>query len=113
MSENETKQERIEAEPDVLNIRYFAERMLKGVFENDIEFQQQTLFELAKLASVHNALYPVRVYGRIVDLWNLGTWELRNKEVSDDAARQTVFQVIGEIFGKYGLNGGYYEEDEP
>ena len=115
MSENkENVQEQTEpAVGELLDIRYFAERMLRGLYEHNDEQMQQTLFELARLVSVHHGVNPVHIYSMIVSLWNLGTAELRNKAVADEVARRTAFLVIGEIFGKYGLNGGYYEEDEP
>lgn len=104
--------EKEEAGQELLDVRYFAERMLRGLYEQDQKQMQDTLFELAKLAAIYNNIDVVRVYNRMVELWNLGTFELRKREVSDDDARQAAFRVIGEIFGKYRLNGGSYEADE-
>ena len=105
MSEEEIRQ-------DLLDIRYFAERMLKGIYDHDDKAQVDTLFQLAKLICVHYPLEPIHTLMSLISLWNGSTYELRSGNVPGDVARQTVFRIIGEIFGKYNLPDPGYEEDE-
>ena len=105
MSEEEIRQ-------DLMDIRYFAERMLRGLYEHDDKEQVETLFQLARLISEYYPLSPTHTLMSLISYWNSSTCELRNGSVTDDAARQTVFRIIGEIFGKYNLPDPGYEEDE-
>lgn len=97
---------------ELRDIRYFAERMLGAIHAGEAEEQENTLYDLAKLAGVMNKVSPVPVFYMMVSIWNSGTADLRVREVSDDEARQVVFRIIGEIFAKYGLPDPGYEEDE-
>ena len=101
-----------EIRQDLLDIRHFAERMLSGLYANDPRAQTETLHDLAKLIQVIYHLPVINVLPMLVSIWNGETLELRNRRPTDDEARQTVFRVIGEIFGKYGLPDPGYEEDE-
>lgn len=101
-----------EIRQDLLDIRHFAERMLSGLYANDPQAQTETLHDLAKLIQVIYHLPVINVLPMLVSIWNGETLELRNRRPTDDEARQTVFRVIGEIFGKYGLPDPGYEEDE-
>ena len=97
---------------ELRDIRYFAERMLAAINVGNAEEQENTLYDLAKLAGVTNSLNPVRIFYAIIDIWNISTADFRTRQVGDDEARQTVFRIIGEIFGKYGIPDPGYEEDE-
>lgn len=101
-----------EIRQDLLDIRYFAERMLRGLYNNDPRAQAGTLYELAKLVAITYHISAVPVCQTLLAIWNGSTIDLRNRTVSDDETRQTVFRIIGEIFGKYGLPDPGYEEDE-
>ena len=101
-----------EIKQDLLDIRYFAETMLGALFANDQQEQKNTLFKLAKLIEIMNRIDRIRVYINLVKLWNMDTMQYRNKSVTDDQARQTVFRFFGDIFAKYGLPDPGYEEDE-
>lgn len=95
-----------------LDIRYFSEKMLGALFENNPQEQNNTLYELAKLIGIIDRLDPVRVYMTLVSMWNSDTAVMRGVTVADDQARQTVFRFFGDIFAKYGLPDPGYEEDE-
>lgn len=101
-----------EIKQDLLGIRYFAERMLQGLYNNDQRAQADTMYELAKLVAITCHLSPVPIFQTLIAIWNGSTIDLRNRTVSGDETRQTVFRIIGEIFGKYGLPDPGYEEDE-
>ena len=101
-----------EIKQDLLDIRYFAERMLQGLYNNDQRAQADTMYELAKLVAITYQLSPVPIFQTLIAIWNGSTIDLRNRTVSGDETRQTVFRIIGEIFGKYGLPDPGYEEDE-
>lgn len=101
-----------EVKQELLDIRYFAERMLRGLNANDQEEQVHTLFELARLAAMHNNIDPVRVYMNLLSIWNGETARWRSGYIPLGEARPLVFRIFGEMFGKYGLNGGWYEGDE-
>ena len=101
-----------EIRQDLLDIRHFAERMLSGLYANNPQAQTETLYDLAKLIQATYHLPAINVLPMLVSIWNGETLELRGKNPTDDEARQTVFRVIGEIFGKYGLPDPGYEEDE-
>lgn len=105
MSEEEIRQ-------DLLDIRYFAERMLQGLYNNDQRAQADTMYELAKLVAITYHLSPVAIFQTLIAIWNGSTIDLRSRTVSGDETRQTVFRIIGEIFAKYGLPDPGYEEDE-
>lgn len=97
---------------ELRDIRYFAERMLAAINAGNAEEQENTLYDLAKLAGITNNLHPVQVFYMMISIWNSGTADFRTRQVSDDEARQVVFRIIGEIFGKYGIPDPGYEEDE-
>lgn len=101
-----------EVKQDVLDIRYFSEKMLAGLYANDPKAQSEVLYELARYVAVMYHMGPVGVFNFLVGTWNVATAGLRNKEVSGDETRQTVFRFFGEMFGKYGLPDPGYEEDE-
>lgn len=97
---------------DVMNVRYFAERMLRAMYADNRQDQEETLYELARLAAVRTRLSALHVFGMLVSIWNGETAMLRGEQMTAEAARMTVFRIIGEMFGKYGLPAGEYEEDE-
>lgn len=101
-----------EIRQDLLDIRYFSERMLAGLYANDGHAQTQVLYELAKYIALVYGLDVVGILNFLVGLWNGQTALLRMKKVSDDETRQTVFRFFGEMFGKYNLPDPGYEEDE-
>ena len=101
-----------EIRQDLLDIRHFAERMLSGLYANDPQAQTETLHDLAKLIQVAYHLPVINVLPMLISIWNGETRDLRGVAVSDDETRQTVFRIIGEIFGKYGLPDPGYEGDE-
>ena len=101
-----------EVKQDLLDIRYFSERMLAGLYANDGHEQTQVLYELAKYIAVIYHMDAVGLLNFLVSLWNGQTAILRMKHVSDDETRQTVFRFFGEMFGKYNLPDPGYEEDE-
>ena len=100
------------SEQELMDIRYFAERMLAGLYADDGDAQTAVLFDLAKYIALMYRLNPVGILSFLVKMWNGATRDLWNRQVSDDETRQTVFRFFGEMFGKYGLPDSGYEEDE-
>lgn len=101
-----------EIKQDLLDIRYFSERMLKGLYDQNDKEQTEVLFDLAKLISITYKLNTVSIFQFLVAMWNGQTAQLWGKSTTGDETRQTVFRFFGEIFGKYGLPDPGYEEDE-
>lgn len=101
-----------EIKQDLLDIRYFSERMLAGLYANDQKAQADVLYELARYVGVMYHLGPVGIINFLIGTWNVATAGLRGRETSGDETRQTVFRFFGEMFGKYGLPDTGYEEDE-
>ena len=101
-----------EIRQDLMDIRYFSEKMLAGLYDNNSRAQTEVLYELARYVAVVYHVNTIGILNFLVGLWNGQTAMLRTRQVSDDETRQTVFRFFGEMFGKYGLPDPGYAEDE-